>query len=143
MSKIERTVRVRVKVVMPPSGVAFSLQEGAAGWVPPSANDGESLSFDFPLKVADLGVTPVRFTGAFAQGPASARFVYICSGARAGQLGSCWSRRAKVPLSGLTAEIVATAMEKEMTLEGEIQGIAKDGGPACASVKLLRGWNLV
>lgn len=143
MSKTERTVQVRVTVVKPPSGVSFSLQEGAAGSVPASAHDGDRLSFDFPLKVADLGVTPVRFTGAFAQGPASARFVYICSGARAGQLGSRWSRRAKVPLSGLTAEIVASAMEKGMTLEGEIQGTAKDGGPACASVTLLRGWNLM
>jgi hypothetical protein len=35
--------------------------------------------------------------GPAAQGP-PARFVYVHSGTRAGQVGSCWDRRAKVPL---------------------------------------------
>lgn len=143
MGKIEQIVQVRVKVVEPPRGVSFSLQEGEKGLVPPSATEGNNLLFDFTLKVADLHTIPVRFTGPFAQGPASGRFVYICSGSRAGQIGSCWSRRAKVPLSSLTEEMVARAMVEGKILEGDIQGVAKDGGPTCASVKLLNGWHLV
>ncbi len=135
-------VMMRVNVVDSPVGVMFALQEGTSGLVLPLKSDGTLLAFDFTLKVADLKSEPIRFTGPFAQGPASARFVYLCSGVRAGQIGSCWDRRAKVPLSGLTAELVMEAMERSASVVGTISGIAKDGGPACASVKLLDGWNL-
>lgn len=143
MGKIGQIVRLRIVLVDPPPGVAFALQEGATGLVPPSARSAASLTFECDLKVADPTSVPVRFTGAFAQGPASARFVYVCSGARAGQLGSCWTRRAKVPLAGIDSELLGRAMSEGRALEGKIHGLAKDGGPACASVKLLAGWKLV
>lgn len=135
-------VMMRVNVVDPPVGVMFALQEGTCGLFGPLKSDGAPLAFDFTLKVADLDSEPIRLTGPFAQGPAAARFVYLCSGVRAGQIGSCWERRAKVPLSGLKADLVMEAMERSATVVGTISGIAKDRGPACASVKLLDGWNL-
>lgn len=136
-------VMMRLNVVDPPVGVMFALQEGKSSLFEPLKSDGTPLAFDFTLKVADLNSAPIRLTGPFAQGPAAARFVYLCSGVRAGQIGSCWDRRAKVPLSGLIAELVIEAMERSETVVGTISGIAKDGGPACASVKLLDGWNLL
>lgn len=142
MGKAEQTLRMRVKLVTPPLGVMFALQEGQGGRVSPVTSDGSALAFDFTLKVTDLNSVPVRFTGPFAQGPASARFVYVCSGVRAGQAGSCWNRRVKIPLTGLSAELVIAAIDCNATVEGTISGIAKDGGPACASVKLLNDWSL-
>jgi hypothetical protein len=142
MGNSGQTVRLRIVVAEPPPGVAFALQEGASGLVPPSEIAAERLTFECDLNVADTKSVPVRLTGPFAQGPASARFIYVCSGVRAGQVGSSWERRAKVPLAGISSELLARALSERRALEAAIHGLAKDGGPACASVKLLSGWRL-
>jgi hypothetical protein len=142
MSTTKPIARIRITVIEPPAGVRFGVQRGRSDVADTQHSAGEPLVFAFFLNVADAGSKPVRFTGEFAQGPASARFVYINSGTLAGHIGSCWTRRAKVPLSGVTPELLAEAMAKNLTLATEIAGRAKDGGPACASVKLLSGWQL-
>lgn len=140
---IRQKLRLRIVVADPPADVMFAVQEGPDGLVPPSEVVSGRAVFEFSLNVADDRSVPVRFTGAFAQGPASARFIYVCSGARAGQAGSCWSRRAKVPLAGISGDLVARALSEGKMLETEIPGRAKDGGPVCASVTLSAGWKLV
>ena len=77
-------------------------------------------------------------------GPTGGRFIYINSGTYAGHSDSCWSRRAKVPLSGITWELIEEALTKSgVLLEARIAGTAKDGGPACATVQLLEdGWSV-
>jgi hypothetical protein len=142
LSNIKPTIRVRIAVINPPSGVSFAVQEGKSDLVGIKQSSGENLIFEFSLNVADLESNPVRFTGKFAQGPTAARFVYINSGTLSAQVGSCWTRRAKVPLWGVLPELVREAVEKNKVLFAEISGRAKDGGPACASVKLLAGWSL-
>lgn len=134
------TVRVRIVVSGPPVGVRFALQEGKSNVIDPKESSGVDLVFEFPLTVADSDSRPVRFTGKFAQGPALARFVYISSGTLAGQFGSRWTRRAKVPLHEVPAELVSEAQNSNRVLCADISGCAKDGGPACASVKILTGW---
>src|SRR6266705_4795042 len=42
-----------------------------------------------------------NFAGPFVQGPAGERFVYIDIGTYAGQTNTPWSRRLKIPLSGI------------------------------------------
>ena len=143
MGKSGQVLRLRIVVIEPPPEVVFALQEGASGLVPPSERASDRLVFECDLNVADTESVPVRLTGAFAQGPATARFIYVCSGARAGQSGTCWERRAKVPLAGIGNELLARALAECRGLEASIHGCAKDGGPACASVKLLSGWRLV
>jgi hypothetical protein len=55
-------------------------------------------------------------------------------------IGSGWDRRAKVHLASLPLETLQSRPASEsLLLHGEIAGTAKDGGPACASVPLLRG----
>ena len=142
MSRLKQTIRIQIAVLDPPTGVTFGVQRGAADVVNPQQSSGNNLVFEFPLNVADPASQPVRFTGDFAQGPASARFVYINSGTLSGQVGSCWTRRAKVPLSGVTVELLSEALKNGAVLKAEISGRAKDGGPVCASVKLLSGWKL-
>jgi hypothetical protein len=66
------------------------------------------------------------------------RFVYIDIGTCAGQIDSCWSRRLKVPLRGITMDMV----EAGAILEARIPGTGKDGGPNCATVKPFDGWKL-
>lgn len=129
-------VRVRVTLRRPPVGVRFGVQgKTAAALASCAVSSGGDLSFDFPLRVA----TPLRFLGEFAHGPVTARFVYVCSGTAAGQPESCWTRRAKVPLSGLPEALVDQARATGAVIEAVIEGTGRDGGPACASVKLIEG----
>lgn len=134
-------ILLRVVVVDPPSGVTFALQQGRSDLVAPVKATTASIVFEFPVSVADAASQPPRFTGEFAQGPPSARFVYVNSGTMAGQADSCWTRRAKVPLTGISKALVQSALAgTDLILEVRIFGKAGDGGPACATVPLLSGW---
>lgn len=82
-----------------------------------------------------------NFLGPFTQGPRGARFVYVNSGTLAGQANTKWTRRAKVPLSGITWAMIKRA--KGAILEARIDGVGRDGGPACGTVPLLDGgWRI-
>ena len=136
-------IALRITLLHPPAGVVFCLQRGRSDLVSCTEASGEELSFDFTLRVhGDRASGPPNLRGDFAQGPPAARFVYVNSGTLAGQKDSCWTRRAKVPLSGITWELIEEALAKAGTvLEARIPGTAKDGGPVCASVRLLEsGW---
>jgi hypothetical protein len=135
---------LRIIVLNPPPGVVFRLQRGRSELVPPSQENGESMSFDFELRVADRdGEAAPRLLGPFAQGPPASRFVYVNSGKQAGQTASCWDRRAKVPLGGLTWALLEQAMATPgAVIETAIAGMAGDGGPACATVPLARPWRM-
>ena len=78
-------------------------------------------------------------TGPFVQGPRGQRFVYLDIGTYAGQAESCWSRRLKVPLTGITAKMIAAGD----VLEARVPGTGRDGGPTCASVRDFEGWKPV
>ena len=53
-------------------------------------------------------------------------------------------RRAKIHLRDLTAAQIAKAGKTGQMLEARIHAVAKDGGPACASVPILGGgWSVV
>jgi len=136
-----RSLTLRITLIKPPPGVPFCLQQGKADLVPPSSYSVENTFFDFTVNIAnDRTGGPPNFRGKFAQGPPGGRFVYINSGTYAGHSDSCWSRRAKVPLSGITWELVEEALSKSgAVLEARIAGTAGDGGPVCATVRLLEG----
>jgi len=134
---------LRIEVIAPPTGVAFAMQRGRDELVPPISISADALLFEFSVRVADLNVQPPRLLGPFAQGPVGARFVYINSGTLAGQATSCWTRRAKVPLFGIPKSAFESALARSGSiLQASIRGTARDGGPACASVPLLRDWTL-
>jgi hypothetical protein len=68
----------------------------------------------------------------------------VNSGKRAGQFDSCWDRRAKVPLTGVTASLIEQAAALPgAVLETQIAGTGRDGGPSCATVPLVGGWRVV
>jgi hypothetical protein len=137
-------IAFRITVLQPPAGVLFRLQRGRSELVPPSRETASELTFDFTLRV-ELGAsgTPPRLLGPFAQGPPAKRFVYVNSGKQAGQRESCWDRRAKVHLCGVDAALIerATATPSAV-IETRIAGTGGDGGPACATVPLIGGWQI-
>ena len=143
----ERELHLRITVVQPPEGVMFQMQRGQGrkvDLVPPTHALQASLSFDFILRVGERPDGQPNFLGSFAQGPPDGRFVYINSGTLAGQSHSCWTRRAKVHLSGITQQMIEQVLsDPEAILEARIWGLAKDGGPACATVPILDdGWRI-
>lgn len=146
MSDTTPGLPLRITVVRPPPRVAFRLQRGRAELIPPTRETADEIVFDLDVRAG--GALPdgrPNFLGPFTQGTPADRFVYVTSGASAGQPGSPWRRRAKVKLAGITREMVDAALaEPGAVLEARFAGTARDGSPACATVPLLdEGWRLV
>jgi hypothetical protein len=120
---------MRVVVVAPPPGVRFAVQRG-------------KLELRLGLPLADGSI---NFLGEFAQGVPTDRFVYVNSGAQAGQAESCWSRRAKLKLASIPRQLVESAiLSGEAVIQATLAGTMGDGGPICASVKPSNvEWSLV
>ena len=136
---------LRITVVDPIPGVSLRLQSGRAELLEASSETASEVSFDFPVRVGPSQPDGrPTFLGPFAQGPPASRFVYINAGSQAGQSGTPWSRRAKIPLGGISAEQVSAALEKPGSfLEVRFPGRGRDGGPTCATVRLPAGaWAL-
>jgi hypothetical protein len=132
---------LRIVVTRPPSGVEWRVQSGRDELLPPHSASSDEIVFEVNVNVTNEG--PVIFRGAVTQGPPKARFVYVNSGARAGQVASCWDRRAKISLVGITrAQVDQVSESSDALLECRIAGTSRDGGPACATIPLLGGWRM-
>lgn len=143
----EIEINFRIILESPTSGVDFGLQKGGGNTyetVQKKHSNGDDLTFEFPLRVKLVeGETP-NFLGHFAQGKRDERFVYIDIGKCAGQIFSQWSRRLKVPLKGITNEMIGEVERgKTLILETKVPGTGRDGGPNCATVKPFGGWMIV
>jgi hypothetical protein len=133
----DQNVSLRIIVENPP--VRFAVQRGKNELLEATSASAKQQLFEFSVRARDDGSDAPNFLGPFAQGPAGGRFVYVNSGAMAGDTGSTWQRRAKVPLAGITWSMI----EKGSVIEARIAGTARDGGPACATVPLLGGgWKI-
>jgi hypothetical protein len=137
----QRRLTLRIIVVAPPPGVWFSLQPGPGVFDDRRRSGDGDLAFELELRVDERPAgAALRLLGAHVKGPPDKRFVYIGVGKHAGDAGSCWDRRIKVPLGGVTRELVEAARDGHV-LETRIAGTGRDGGPACATVPLLApGW---
>ena len=123
----------------PPAGVDYALQEGGGSkykTVQTQRSTGRDLKFNFTARVREGKDGKPNFLGPFVQGPTHERFVYLDIGTYAGQTNTPWSRRLKVPLRGITWEMI----EAKKTLETRVAGKGKDGSPTCATVKPFDGW---
>ena len=139
-------VPVRIIMEHPVPGVTIALQRDVtarAEWIPAVTTSPEALAFDLQIGVAgSRGDGRPRLLGPFVQGPPAARFIYLCVGRAADQIGSEWNRRVKVPLGGISWELLRE-LPKEGRLEACIAGRGRDGSPACATVPLLPpGWRI-
>src|SRR5580704_16941021 len=107
---MEVELRLRIVLNAPPSGVDFGLQDGKGSdyqTIHKQRSKGKDLSFDCKVTVKDNRDDGLpSFLGPLTQGPATGRFTYIDIGKSAGQPDSCWERRIKVPLSGITWDMI-------------------------------------
>ena len=148
-TEIESPLRITLYRV--PPGVRFALQKGKsdakgnAELLAPTRSDPTSLSFDFSVRVARAKPgAPPRFLGEFTQGPPDKRFVYVNSGRRAGQEDTLWDRRAKIPLTTITPDLIEkVSSTRSSVLLIEIEGKGGDGGPVCASLLSSTEWRPV
>jgi len=144
---MEHELRFRIVLEKPPIGVDFALQKGKGNdyeIIQKQRSGTKDLLFEFTARaVTGIKGGEPNLLGPFVQGSVGTRFVYIGIGAFAGQVGG-WSRRLKVPLTGITAEMISR-IEKDpkLVLETHVPGTGKDGTPNCATVKSFAGWKLV
>jgi hypothetical protein len=136
MPRADQTeIRLRIVVEQPVPGVLHSLQSGDDQPLDPkSSPSGEPLAFDFPVRIAP----GPRFFGdqVRREGP-TRRFVYIRIGAMAGDRASPWSRRMKIDIHDIPPPLLDQALQGA-PLEARINGTAKDGSPACATVRPIK-----
>lgn len=134
-------IPLRITLVDPPPDVLFAVQRGPSELHQATRSSGATLSFDFTLRVR-RSADSLSLLGPFSQGPPASRFVYVNSGTYAGDSASCWSRRAKIPLGGITPQLLDQFQKTPgAILEARVAGTGRNGGPACASVPLLdSGW---
>jgi hypothetical protein len=145
IQQMETELRLRIVLVAPPAGVDFGIQEGKGSdykSIQKQRSKVADLSFEFTVTVKDNREDGLpNFLGPLAQGPTTGRFIYIDIGKLAGQSDSCWERRIKVPLGGITWDMIEKApTDPKLILEARLQGKGKDGGPSCATVKPTDGW---
>jgi hypothetical protein len=140
MSELE--IPLRITLVAPPTGVLFSLQHAKDGPVRAARSEGSDLSFDFAVRMAD-GPNGPRWLGPFVRPEGQRRFVYVASGAYAGDPGATDGRRAKVWLDALTSETAREAAGSGRRAEARVPGTDKRGDAVCASTHPPDGWKLI
>src|SRR5688572_11568201 len=143
---MERELTMRIILEKPTAGVDFGVQKGRGNnyeTIQTQTSKGKDLSFEFTVRVkpGSKDGTP-NFLGPIVQGPAGERFVYIDIGTYAGQAGTHWSRRLKIPLRGITWEMIDQLSGDDSVLETRVRGTGNDGGPTCGTVKPFAGWTI-
>jgi len=138
-------LRLRIVLERPPDGVDFGLQQGKGTdyrAIQTQRSSGDDLTFEGTVTAkGDRGEGVPNFLGPLTQGPPGGRFLYIDIGKSAGQVGSGWERRIKVPLSGISWEMIEqVSADPELVLEARLPGTGRDGGPSCATVSPALGW---
>lgn len=136
----ERSVLARVRVISPVAGCAYALQrrDGTVDQVQVATDADLLFTTSITLRLTAEETHDPK--GLHVNGPKGDRFLYVTSGTLSGQADSCWTRRAKVPLQGISMAVPRSLEAMPPMIDATIDGRARDGGPACASVPLLSGW---
>jgi hypothetical protein len=142
---MEVELRLRIVLERPPAGVDFGLQQGKGTdyrTIQTQRSEGKDLTFEGTVMTkGDRVDGPPNLLGPLTQGPPNGRFLYIDIGKLAGQEDSGWDRRIKVPLGGITWEMIEqVSADPELILEARLPGTGRDGGPSCATVHPALGW---
>jgi hypothetical protein len=138
------SLALRITVLDPPPDIRWALQSGREENVPPTAASRARIRFDFDVElVPDSSPAGFRLKGPAVQGRAGDRFVYLRMGAYAGQADAPAGWRAKIGLEGITEQLVSRIRRTPAgKLEARFAGTSPRGGPACATVELLGGWQV-
>ena len=139
---MEQELTFRIILEKPPAGVDFGLQQGRGSnyeVVQKQRSKTGDLHFEFTARVKN-GKDGPTLLGPFVQGPPNERFVYLGIGTFAGQTDTPWSRRLKIPLRGITWDVIKQASAQ--VLETRVRGTGKDGSPTCGTIKPFAGWKV-
>lgn len=143
---MKQELALRIQLENPPADVDFSLQKGSGTnytILQKQRSGTQALVFECTVAVKLGADNQPDFAGVVVQGTPANRFIYINIGKSAGQFDSAWSRRLKIPLKGITTEMIEqTANDSSLVLETKVPGTGKDGGPTCGTVKPFNGWYL-
>ena len=145
---MEAEVTLQVVLIKPTKDVDFGLQKGSGNeyeTIQKQRSNGQDLFFKFQVKIKGQSKKDLlpKFSGHFVQGPANNKFIYIDIGTYAGQTNTGWSRRLKIPLTGIGwNDIDKLISNPGFILETIVPGTGRDGGPNCATVKPFDGWHV-
>lgn len=146
-------MRLRIRCLQPldPSKyeAEFGLQEKSPGnWLIHAGKrraNGD-VHFECECRVLLTNTGTPDLSGLFVHGKRGERFLYLSWKPKDWQPGQpepapcVYLRRMKIHLRSITTELVHEALSRDMSLETVVDGRARDGGPACASVPLIGGW---
>jgi len=141
-------INLHLILVDPPSGVTFGLQKGSGSvyqtiQVQRSGIDDLHFKFSIQIKGDRQKDALPGLSGPFVQGAVPNKFFYIDIGTYAADSNSVWGRRLKVPLTGITWEVIdKLTAAPGATLQTSVPGKGKDGTPNCATVKPFAGWTV-
>lgn len=125
-------IALRIVIDRPVPGVLHSLQaKDGTPLDPKRSASGEPLAFDFSVRVAP---GPKFFGDQIRREGPVRRFVYIRVGQLAGDCASPWTRRMKIDVHDIAPDLLDRAARGDGVLEIIVNGTAKDGKPACATV---------
>jgi hypothetical protein len=140
-------ITLQVNLEATPPGVHFGIQKGSGSHyetIQSQCGNEKTLNLECTIRVKKDQNGHIDFSGPFVQGPPGVRFIYIDIGTAAGQHGSEWSRRLKIPLSGyLLPGGDPVSLPLGVIYQATINAIGKDGGPACGTVKNFDGWKRI
>ena len=146
---MEPEITLQIVLLKPTPGVDFGLQKGSNSnyeTIQKQRSESNDLSFNFAVKVKGdktKDKSP-KLSGSFVQGPTDGKFIYIDIGTYAGQTGTPWARRLKVPLTGITwKDIDQLIANPNLVMETIVPGTGIDGSPNCATVKPFNGWKII
>jgi hypothetical protein len=115
--------------------VLHSLQARDDGPLDPKASRaGEPLAFNLTVRV---GPAPKFFGDQVRREGPVRRFVYIRVGQPAGDPASPWSRRMKIDIHDIDADLASRATDLGGVIELRVDGTGRDGTPACATVPVI------
>ena len=145
LKKVESEITLQIILIKPTPEVVFGLQRGSGSnyeTVQKQIPGSDDLTFTLTIKLkGDRSKDKLpKLSGSFVQGSADNKFVYIDIGTCAGQSDTIWSRRLKIPLTGITWSDI-DSLSGNSILQTSVPGTGKDGGPNCATVKPFAGWH--
>ena len=157
--KQEPIVRLRIICLGPPDPERFSAEFGlqdnstTSDWLIHSGKKQANgdIRFECECRVR-TGTGSPNFLGEFVHGPPAKRFLYLSWKPKDWRPGqeeriqtptSCWVRRMKIHLGGITRALIKEATQPNRLLQTSVAGTANDGGPNCASVPLIGGWRVI
>lgn len=143
---MDQLLSLHIVLEKPPPGIDFGLQKGSGkvyDTIQLQRSSTADLFFQFEVRVKNSKTSTPDFFGPFVQGPPDSRFVYIDIGSAAGQKETYWNRRLKIPLRGISWEMIDQInSDSNLIIEAKVPGTGKDFGPTCGTVKPFNGWHL-